>query len=1004
MAGSQKTRKCPICCKDKNVHGIETHIKKCTRDAEDRQKEEEFERRRILRKAVTENTARASLQNVQPIPVQAHEIIVEFPEREPYQEAPSSPDNNALIEPLAALGPESWNEDRSHRYVEGANESVMPWTGPDIPNTNFKPLKPNTILIEHHPASMNPTRVMEFDSWKKMHSGHQQSSTTTDPWKPFSSRFDFEVAEFALKANLNRELTNRLLSLLHCAGRGIPYAQTSFTSYESICKAWERAGNVVTPFEKVDLSMKVKISREVKDYNISVHCRSLLGWTKDILRDPSLSNHLHWDAQRLYRWNGSKWVRFVTDPWTADRFWEIQSSLPPGGKPLCYIIYSDKSKLSSFGTAKGYPVVARIANIDTHIRNSNVHFGGGRVVGWLDTIPDEKRFKKNATFINFKRIVYHRQVEEVIKTIQGPSFTGLAYEFMGSSNVSPTAYVHQLFPSIPISSADYEEQAMITHTKGSNSLKPCPVCLVPKEELADHTCVHPLRTATDTKRVIHDKDLSHETGVRQLENAYWGVNNSDPHSATSYDLLHAGTGLFDHMRDEVEKRLESQGPKASGIVDDLMSQIPRWRNLTHFDQVTDVHFTDGTKKEHMAKQLPFCLHTVLTKEGDPAGYVLVRCLHAFRRFRMYASLTLHTSDTISKGRSAALKLSQLIQEYARLTADEDEPKSWNFPKAHTYIHVFDDIMNKGVTRNYNTKINENMHGPLKDAYQLRTNFKNFAPQVVRRVLVLRLLINASQILRVDHYSYAATVIRQHLNKITEELTRRELARSLKEQGEANIDTVAREEVHMSVPGPRWTFKSLEEHHQHDPAYSRFRIRFQKFLLDFFPSFNLPLPPATSLQLKENDEMVWEHRLLKCFYSSVVNWDLVDDYLRSNPSFHGGERYDVALIDHADGFFFARLVLLFKCKVECVEYLFALVQPLNARRGYTQVMEKEMGLYRVRAQARMNTQFIPASSIIRGAVAIKNYGADFGDGEEYYIMDDLDEDLFLRMESFKYNPV
>ena len=40
-------------------------------------------------------------------------------------------------------------------------------------------------------------------------------------------------------------------------------------------------------------------------------------------------------------------------------------------------------------------------------------------------------------------------------------------------------------------------------------------------------------------------------------------------------------------------------------------------------------------------------------------------------------------------------------------------KSWNFPKAHTHYQVFDDIKNKGVTQNYNTKPNEKAHRLLK---------------------------------------------------------------------------------------------------------------------------------------------------------------------------------------------------------------------------------------------------------------------------------------------------
>ena len=48
---------------------------------------------------------------------------------------------------------------------------------------------------------------------------------------------------------------------------------------------------------------------------------------------------------------------------------------------------------------------------------------------------------------------------------------------------------------------------------------------------------------------------------------------------------------------------------------------------------------------------------------------------------------------------------------------------------HTHQHTFDDIEAKGVTRNYNTKPNEQLHGPLKKSYLRRTNFKEVAGQV-----------------------------------------------------------------------------------------------------------------------------------------------------------------------------------------------------------------------------------------------------------------------------------
>jgi hypothetical protein len=52
---------------------------------------------------------------------------------------------------------------------------------------------------------------------------------------------------------------------------------------------------------------------------------------------------------------------------------------------LAFIIYADKKKLSSFGTAKGYPIVAQLGNLPVEICNTDGH-GGGHVVGWLPIV------------------------------------------------------------------------------------------------------------------------------------------------------------------------------------------------------------------------------------------------------------------------------------------------------------------------------------------------------------------------------------------------------------------------------------------------------------------------------------------------------------------------------------------------------------------------------------------------------------------------------------------
>jgi len=129
--------------------------------------------------------------------------------------------------------------------------------------------------------------------------------------------------------------------------------------------------------------------------------RPLWAWLLDHLVDPDVVRHFEWDAQKVSRHTEEGSTRIYTEPWTGNRFWKIQvrlicpvvtqclqiwkSSLPEDAKMLCLELYADKTRLSSFGTEKGYPVMARIANLPAKIRNGE-GIGGSRVVGWLPVV------------------------------------------------------------------------------------------------------------------------------------------------------------------------------------------------------------------------------------------------------------------------------------------------------------------------------------------------------------------------------------------------------------------------------------------------------------------------------------------------------------------------------------------------------------------------------------------------------------------------------------------
>ncbi|KAK1216916.1 hypothetical protein PQX77_020441 [Marasmius sp. AFHP31] len=922
---------------------------------------------------------------------------------------------SATLDPEPTGAAEDWGDYEAHQVdpdMEGwptegeeTNPTLDAWNGAPYCSRSYTPAV-NDILVEHHPSIMAPNHVMSLDSY--LRSQREESTPPPpmkQPWAPFQSRIDFDVANFALQARLNRNLTNALLQLVQRITKG---ETVSFKSYNSICELWERASHMSTLFEKQDLAASFKPASGEVTYNLSCYVRDTWSWTQDLLGDPLVKHRFHWDAQRLYRWTGRGWERFVSSPWTADRFWDIQTELPKGGKPLAYIIYSDKTRLSSFGSAMGYPVVARIANIEDGVRNSNINVGGGRVIGWINVIPDDIKYKKLEGFVRLKRVAWQSQMEMILGSVKEQSSFGTAFRLM------PHYKLH-LWPCIPISSSDYEEQGFYTLTKGPKSLYPCPVCLVPKEKQSDHSQDWPGRT-TESMRALYesgDQNAMMQAGIRDVENFFWNLDRSDPYLACSYDRLHAAIRLFHHLLLELQARVKRFGPSARSKVDEQIAAFPRWSGLPHFQRVMGVQFTDGTKEEAIAKQVGFCALNVLSREADPNGWLLLRCVHAFRQFNMYTALTQHTTETIRKGQLAAMELSELIQQYSKAAEAEswqgdDKRTSWCFPKAHTYKHAFDDIMNKGVAHNYTTKINENMHGPLKKSYQLQSNFRDFAPQILRldHCAYVASIINQ----RIDHYDQREALSKSSPLAPQEARTLINSSESIDEGTDKGTDDdaggLAIEDepseptldvgLTMLVPAQTWSFKALEEEHDSDAAFRQFRLRFQRYLPDFLARYTDKRLPS-SHRCGEEDQVIQEYRLIKSFYQSLVGWEVRCDFIRAHPDFFRNKRYDAVLINFGGRNIFTCLFFLFKCEVQSEDYEFTLIQPYDAPAGSKQVVEWDMGLYRVRAQLRKESQFVPAHTIIRGAVLVEKYGQSFGT-EDYFVMDDIDEDMFIQMQT------
>ena len=137
----------------------------------------------------------------------------------------------------------------------------------------------------------------------------------------------------------------------------------------------------------------------------------------------------------------------------------------------------------------------------------------------------------------------------------------------------------------------------------------------------------------------------------------------------------------------------------------------------------------------------------------------------------------------------------------------------------------------------------------------------------------------------------------------------------------------------------------------------------------------------------------EFQYIRVNYESVVDWRLCTDILHCKESFHGRQRYDHVIVATEHRYFFARILRLFKISTAMESHSLAYVQSYCRPVGQTRRRDKDLGLYRVRVKVNPY-EIISTESIVRGALLVQ----DSERSDDYFIVNTVDGDMFLRMQS------
>ncbi|KIJ66780.1 hypothetical protein HYDPIDRAFT_174145 [Hydnomerulius pinastri MD-312] len=728
-------------------------------------------------------------------------------------------------------------------------------------------------------------------------------------WRPFVEQGDHKFAEITLEAGLNAAQVNSLLSLISHIAKG--KAKVTFRNEVDLRRAWDCAAMQVTPFVQHNIIAPYK----GEDFTFPVYARPLWDWALDLLSNPLLAPHF-----------------FYSEPWTGDQWWDIQSHLPEieNTVPFAFILYADCMRLSLHSTVKGYPVVAWCGNLPVDIRNGE-RYGGGCVVGWLPIVPEPAKEERKPGYTNYKRVVWHEAFLRILDKLAELSRLGYQHECYNK-------ILRWLFPLILILSTDYEEQCMMCLNCGTNGKCPCPVCLVPLEELCD------LAKTFLTCTVTQDKDAL--AVYKQKKSA------GEP-------ILKA-LGL---RPVSIKALLGKLLRKFAAQLEEQLDKFSSWSGLVHFDGILHTSYTDGNKMRDLAK--------------------LIWVLRSYLEVDSLVGLDVHTDRALAMIESELLVFSNKLKDYISCVQNGELADSlktdWDFPKAHLWEHVMRDIQNKGVACNYSTCPNEKMHGPLKDAYRDRSNGKDVAVQV----------------LCVDHHHLARKFIRARINAEDER------AQSAAKDPDSDDDTVQSSFeglIKLGAPRKPQSIASITADHASDPECRGFHQKFTAFINQCLPLY-LNQDPGTwnNISFPETFELR-EHAYLKVNYESKMDWRKYTNHLRCNPSFHSKPRYDCVLFQFSqDEIPFARLMFMFTCKIpEFGEYDFALVHPYTAELSAARKLsDMDLRITCIKARLHLASVFIPIWSVIRGALLYP----DPQHKHEYFVVEHIDGDMFLRIKEW-----
>ncbi|KAJ7175571.1 hypothetical protein C8R46DRAFT_1174477 [Mycena filopes] len=532
-----------------------------------------------------------------------------------------------------------------------------------------------------------------------------RGSSEGNPYAPFNSKVDWEVARWA---KLRGSGSTAFTDLLHIDG----VRDSLDLSYGTSAQLNKIIDDKLPGRPKFTRS-SVVVNGEV----FHLYSRDIIECVRALWGDSDFAPYLFVAPERHYI-DKDKTIRMYHNMHTGKWWWSTQELVEkehPGATIIPIIISSDKTQLTVFGNKTAYPVYMTIGNIPKEIRRKPSR-RGYVLLGYLPT-SRMKNIKNKAARRRILGNVFHACMTHILAPLKGAGAHGIPM----TSGDGVTRRGHPIYATFV---GDYPEQVLVTAIKTGE----CPTCDVPRDELGEDT-TFPLRDLESILAALDTLDegpgiyarACADAGIKPVFHPFWeGLPYTNIFQAISPDILH-------QLYQGIVKHLISWLKECCGEaeIDARCRRLPPNHNIRLFmNGISNLSRVTGKEHDQISRFLLGIIIDVKLPHNLASGRLLA-AVRGLLDFVYLAQYPMHTTETLSHMENTLQRFHDNKSIFVDLGVRDD----FNLPKLHSCRHYILYIKGLGTTDNYNTEYTERLHIDLaKDAYRA-TNFKDEFPQM-----------------------------------------------------------------------------------------------------------------------------------------------------------------------------------------------------------------------------------------------------------------------------------